>query len=84
MQKREIRKDLPEKFYKDAPGTGFPVVAYTVGELKEAIKDLPDDIEIRFSFDPGVHICVFNAGYDNPHLSFEENEFFNDDDYEEE
>lgn len=85
MEKREIRKDIPEKFYKDAPGNGYPVVAYTVGELKTVIKDLPDDIEIRFAFDPGVHICVFNVGYDNTHLSFSENELsdFNDEEDEE-
>lgn len=79
MEKREIRKDLPEKFYREADGTGFPVVAYTVGELKEALKDLPDDIDIRQDHEPGVHVIVYNAGYTNTHLSFEENEYFDDD-----
>lgn len=84
MKKTEIRTDIPEQFYREAPGTGYPVCVYTVGELKEALKKLPDDIKIRQGFDYGVQIIVFNVGYDNTHLGFEDCELSDSDDAEDE
>jgi hypothetical protein len=84
MNKIDVRKDLPEKFYKES-GSGYPVIAYTVGELKEALNDLPDDIEIMQDDGRGVHLIVYNASYESIHLAFEENEYdedgYNGDEY---
>ena len=68
-KKREVRKDLPEKFYRKADGTEYTVLVYTVGELKKVLEELPDDIHIHQGFEKGVH------------LKFEENDY-NDDDGE--
>jgi len=84
MKKTEIRTDIPERFYRNLPGTGFPVGAYTVGELKEVLNELPDDLEIRQGFDSGVQVTVFNVGYDNTHLSFEDYELSDSGDAEDE
>ena len=62
-EKREVRKDLPKKFYREVDETGYPVLAHTVGELKKVLEELPDDIPIHQGFEKGVH------------LKFEENDY---------
>ena len=79
-EKREVRKDLPQKFYRKADGTGYPVLAYTVGELKKVLEDLPDDIPILQDDEPGLHVVVYNAAYESIHLEFEKNDYSDDDD----
>ena len=83
-EKREVRKDLPEKFYRKADGTGYPVLAYTVGELKKVLEELPDDIPIQQGFEEGVHVVVYNALHEDIHLEFEEIDYDDDDDYDDE
>lgn len=82
-ERKEVRKDLPKKFYKEADGTGYPVLAYTVGELKKVLSELPDDIPIHQDHEIGVHVVVYNAAYEDISLCFEENEYGDNDEYEE-
>ncbi len=78
MAKRLSRDDVPKKFYNEN-GEGYPVIVNTVGELKKALNELPDDIIINqgYSDDGGCQITVFNMNpkfSSNPHLEFQENE----------
>lgn len=66
-----IRQDIPEDFYKG----DYPVV-YTVGELIEELKRLPEDLPITLGFNQGVGVVVYNVDRDSIHLSFEECEDF--------
>jgi len=45
--------------------------AYTVGELKEILAELPDDLRIKQGFEDGVKLIIYNHGF-NPHLELEE------------
>lgn len=47
---------IPDKFRKDTDETD----AYTVGELKELLKELPDDLEILQGFVDGCRVVVLN------------------------
>ena len=84
--KEEDIMAIPEKFYKvDDPR--YPVIVFTVGDLKEALKELPDDLPVNqeYSDDGGAIVTVFNmskdGSYENAHLEFHE---FEEDDLEEE
>lgn len=51
----------------------------TVGELMQELAKLPPELPIKLSFEDGVKPVVYNAKYDDRHLSFEENEGGDDD-----
>ncbi|MFA5340164.1 MAG: hypothetical protein WC332_00160 [Clostridia bacterium] len=59
---------IPEKFYR---GDDHPK-AYTVGELKKVLSELPDDFPIMQCFEEGVMIVVYNYNQEDVHLEFEE------------
>lgn len=65
------KKEIPDKFYK---GENQPIVE-TVGELKKALTELPDDLPIKSTWTDGFKLVVFNHGQDSEHLSFEEEDF---------
>lgn len=61
--------NIPEKFYHgDAPRP----MAYTIGELKELLSELPDELGIESDWSAGVAVIVYNHGTPYEHLEFEE------------
>ncbi len=73
---KERRNDVPKKFYNEN-GDGYPVIAKTVGELKEVLKELPDDIAINQDYSEvgGCQVTVYNMNPkfgNKPHLEFQE------------
>lgn len=56
------QKNTPEKFLK-----GIKPTAFTVGELIELLKELPERMIVESSFSPGVQLVVVNFKHD-PHL----------------
>jgi len=71
--------EINEKFYR--LGTeGHPKI-YTVGELKEILGELPDDLPIKQGFGDGVMLIVYNHDDGEDHLEFEEIEDYGEDDY---
>ncbi len=72
------RDDVPKKFYNEN-GDGYPVIVKTVGDLKKALNDLPDDIIINQGYSKygGCQITVFNMNpifSSDPHIEFQKNE----------
>jgi hypothetical protein len=60
--------EIPKKFYHgDDPPT-----AYTVGELKKVLDELPNDFPIMQGYESGVMVVVYNFGHEDVHLEFEE------------
>lgn len=59
---------IPKEFYNDKFG---PVKVYNVGQLKEALRLLPDNLIIGTE-DIGAEVCVYNYGYEYTHLEIEE------------
>lgn len=55
-------ENTPEKFVK-----GIKPTAFTVGELIEFLKELPERMIVESSFSPGVQLVVVNFKHD-PHL----------------
>lgn len=41
--------EIPKKFYKHG-SAGYPVVCKTTGDLKKALKKLPDDLSVDEDF----------------------------------
>jgi hypothetical protein len=76
MSEKETDTTIPEKFYK-AGSTEYPVVVRTVGELIEALKELPKDLEINQEYSDlgGAEVVVYNILSDR-HLCLRENEEF--------
>lgn len=60
---------IPERFYKAA--LPKPVV-YTVGELKAALAELPDDLPCECGFNHSMELVVYNHGTDTEHLEIRE------------
>jgi len=62
-------KDLINpRFYKDDQPR---VIVETVGELKEWLSQLPDDLPVHQGFADSTKMTVYNVS-DSPHLEFEE------------
>ena len=66
---------IPQKFYKTGTD-GYPVVVRTVGELIEALKELPEDLEINQEYSGlgGAEVVIYNFHEDDRHLCLRENE----------
>ena len=67
--------EIPQKFYKTT-ADGYPVVVHTVGELIEALKELPENLEINQEYSDlgGAEVVIYNFHEDNRHLCLRENE----------
>ena len=66
---------IPDKFSK-LSDPDCPVRVRTVGELKRALDELPDDLSVRQGlYNTGVEVCVYNVskdgGYENAFLELE-------------
>lgn len=59
---KHCQKNTPEKFVK-----GVKPEAFTVGELIELLKELPERMIVESGFSPGVQLVVVNFKHD-PHL----------------
>lgn len=58
------RKAIPDKFSK-LSDPDCPVRVRTVGELKKALDELPNDLAVRQGFfKDGVEVCVYNIDKD--------------------
>lgn len=66
---------IPEKFYLDKLEQP---IASTVGELKKALSELPDDLRVTSGWDKPVVLAVWNHGTHDEHLEFGEPEEFED------
>ena len=66
---------IPQKFYKTT-AEEYPVVVRTVGELIEALKELPEDLPINqeYSSQGGAEVVIYNFNEDDRHLCLCENE----------
>lgn len=62
-----------KKLPKDIPP------CYTVGELAAELAKLPQGLALKIGFEDGLKPVVYNAKYEDRHLSFEENEEGDDD-----
>jgi hypothetical protein len=51
--------NIPRKFYNENDKE-FPVIAYTVKELIEKLKELPGDLKVNHTFGDGVQLIVYN------------------------
>jgi len=73
------KKVIPKKFY-NVKEPDFPVIAKTIGELKEVIKNLPDDLIINQEYTDysGTVIVVYNINENDPHLQFHNTEDYID------
>jgi hypothetical protein len=62
---------IPPEFYSDSLSTPE---AYSVGDLKEILQTLPDNLRINCGFSQGVMVVVYNVNCEgkNPALEFEE------------
>ncbi|MDP1930922.1 MAG: hypothetical protein Q8L60_05655 [Gammaproteobacteria bacterium] len=63
------KKIIPKKFYK---GDLQKPVAFTVGELKAILQELPDELPIQSEFAGGVELVVYNVKAEDAHLAFRE------------
>lgn len=61
--------NIPKKFCTD----GNPVIVRTVGELKAALAELPEDLPVHSSFAKKAHVVVYNVDR-GPYLELEEPE----------
>jgi hypothetical protein len=59
---------IDEKFYR---GEDHPT-AHTVGELKQLLSELPDELGVQEGFNDGVRLVVYNHGRVDERLEFEE------------
>lgn len=59
--------DIPKKFCTD----GNPVIVRTVGQLKAALSELPDNLPVKCEFAEAAQVVVYNVGHD-PHMELEE------------
>lgn len=60
---------IPDKFRKD---DNIESNAYTVGELKELLEELPDDLKIIQGFKDGCRVAVASVGIEHYILYFDE------------
>jgi len=61
---------IPRKYYKrDKHPT-----ARTVGELKAALAELPDDLRVEAGFGEAMELVVYNHGTDDEHLEIREHD----------
>jgi hypothetical protein len=70
MQRGKKMKIAPKFYHADFENPR----AYTVGELKEILVELPDDLAIKQGFEYGVALVIYNDDnmYGDSHLEFEE------------
>ena len=61
---------IPTKYYK---GDKHPT-ACTVGELKAALAELPDDLRVEAGFGEAMELVVYNHGTDDEHLEIREHD----------
>ncbi len=59
---------IPKKFYI----AGNHPRAFTIGELKKLLSELPDDLPLRAGFANGAELVVFNHGDYSQHLQLQE------------
>jgi len=64
-----LKDTIPECYYK---GDAEKPHAATVGELKQLLGQLPDDLPIMQGFGQGVNLCVYNVKCHTAHLSFDD------------
>jgi len=50
------------------------ILCRTVGELTDALKKYPADMELRDGFNSGLVVVHFNKGTENEHIGIEEND----------
>lgn len=65
---------IPKKFYK----AGNHPTARTVGELKEILEELPDDLRVEAGFGDMAQVVVYNHGQYDMHMEvigYEEDEY---------
>lgn len=62
---------IPEKFFKAAIPSP---TASTVGELKQILAELPDDLAVTGDFGDSIELVVFNHGTDEEHLEFRDHD----------
>jgi len=63
-----MKNSISPRFYKDDQPR---VIVETVGELKEWLSQLPDDLSVHQGFSDSTKMTVYNIS-DNLHLEFEE------------
>ena len=76
--------NIPRKFY-NVNEPGYPVVVTNVGELKEVLAELPDNLSVQLGFsNNGVEVIVYNMSpkFGPPHLELRERETEDDDELE--
>lgn len=61
---------IPTKYHK---GDKHPT-ARTVGELKAALAELPDDLRVEAGFGEAMELVVYNHGSDYEHLEIREHD----------
>jgi hypothetical protein len=69
-EEKQEMKEIPERYYSDDENPA----AYTVGELKALLNELPDDLCIQQGFGDGVVLVVYNHSVGEDVLAFEDNE----------
>ena len=69
---------IPKAFWHSSEPTP---VAYTVGDLIDELKRLPEELEIKVGFGDGAKIVVFNVGQDDIHVELCELDDDDDDDF---
>ncbi len=67
LAEKSMKKIIPKDFYD---GNEHPV-ALTVGEIKQALARLPDDLPVSQDFGEGAMLVVVNARNENAALHFE-------------
>ena len=65
---------IPKKYYK---GDNHPI-ARTVGELKAALSELPNELRVEAGFGEAMQLVVYNHGSDDEHLEIIEHSDFED------
>jgi hypothetical protein len=71
----KVKKNtVPASRYSGPPHRRQKPIAMTVGELKKALEQYPDQLPIRCGLDDGVQLIWFNVGRDTECLGLEDND----------
>ena len=68
----EIKIGIPFEFYNEAKSGKPHPTASTVGELKEQLARLPDDLKFETFMSTQATLIVYNYGEEDMHLEFGE------------